>query len=167
LRAGTIPRHERSSRPRAPSWCALGAWDGTLITVGSVIGTGIFLVTSDLARAVPHAGAILAIWIAGGLLSLTGALTYAELGAMFPKAGGIYHVLREAYGPLAGFLYGWACFLVIMSGGVAAIAVGAAQYIGYFVPFSSVDRILATRPLGNCTLTLAGARSSPHWSSSG
>ncbi len=87
----------------------LGAWDGTLITVGSVIGTGIFLVTSDLARAVPHAGIILLVWIAGGLLSLAGALTYAELGAMYPRAGGIYLFLREAYGPLVGFLYGWAC----------------------------------------------------------
>jgi APA family basic amino acid/polyamine antiporter len=137
---------------------ALGAWDGTLITVGSVIGTGIFLVTSDLAKAVPHAGAILAIWIVGGLLSLAGALSYAELGAMFPKAGGIYHFLREAYGPLAGFLYGWACFLVIMSGGVAAIAVGAAQYFGYFVPFSSPGNVLATVPIGGFTWTLAGSQ---------
>ncbi len=137
---------------------SLGAWDGTLITVGSVIGTGIFLVTSDLARAVPHAGVILAVWIAGGLLSLAGALTYAELGAMFPKAGGIYHFLREAYGPLAGFLYGWACFLVIMSGGVAAIAVGTAQYLGYFLPFSSPERILATLPIGAFTWTLSGGQ---------
>jgi APA family basic amino acid/polyamine antiporter len=136
----------------------LGAWDGTLITVGSVIGTGIFLVTSDLARAVPHAGIILLVWIAGGVLSLAGALTYAELGAMFPRAGGIYHFLREAYGPLAGFLYGWACFLVIMSGGVAAIAVGAAQYLGYFFPFSSPDHVLASVPVLGWTWTLAGGQ---------
>lgn len=136
----------------------LGAWDGTLITVGSVIGTGIFLVTSDLARAVPHAGIILLVWIAGGLLSLAGALTYAELGAMYPRAGGIYLFLREAYGPLAGFLYGWACFLVIMSGGVAAIAVGAAQYLGYFFPFSSPDHLLVSVPVLGWTWTLAGGQ---------
>jgi APA family basic amino acid/polyamine antiporter len=107
---------------------------------------------------VPHAGLILAVWIAGGLLSLAGALTYAELGAMFPKAGGIYHFVKEAYGPLPGFLYGWACFLVIMSGGIAAIAVGAAQYFGYFVPFSSPANVLATVPLGPYTWTLAGSQ---------
>jgi APA family basic amino acid/polyamine antiporter len=136
----------------------LGAWDSTLITVGSVIGTGIFLVTSDLARAVPHAGVILAVWIAGGLLSLAGALTYAELGAMFPGAGGIYLFLREAYGPLAGFLYGWAAFLVIMSGGVAAIAVGAAQYLGYFFPFSSPGNRLAGATILGWSWSLSGGQ---------
>lgn len=136
----------------------LGVWDGVLITVGSVIGTGIFLVGSDLARAIPHPGAILAVWLAGGLLSLAGALTYAELGAMFPRAGGIYHFLRETYGPLVGFLYGWACFLVIMSGTIAAVSVGTAQYLGYFLPFSSPDRILASLELGRATWTLSGAQ---------
>jgi basic amino acid/polyamine antiporter, APA family len=136
----------------------LGAWDGTLITVGSVVGTGIFLVGSDLARAVPHAGLVLAIWLAGGLLSLAGALTYAELGTLFPRAGGIYVYLREAYGPLAGFLYGWASFLVIMSGGIAAIAVGTARYLGYFVPFSSADRIVAAVPVGGWTWSVSGAQ---------
>lgn len=149
---------ERQPPARAELARELGAWDGTLITVGSVIGTGIFLVTSDLARAVPHAGLILAVWIAGGVLSLAGALTYAELGAMFPKAGGMYHFLKEAYGPLPGFLFGWACFLVIMSGGVAAIAVGAAQYLGYFLPFSSPDNVLAAVPVGAFTWKLAGSQ---------
>ncbi|HEX9800042.1 MAG TPA: amino acid permease [Thermoanaerobaculia bacterium] len=136
----------------------LGAWDGTLITVGSVVGTGIFLVGSDLARAVPHAGLVLAIWLAGGLLSLAGALTYAELGTMYPRAGGIYLFLREAYGPLAGFLYGWASFLVIMSGGIAAISVGTARYLGYFLPFSSPERVVVALPLGGWTWSVSGAQ---------
>ncbi|HEX9638222.1 MAG TPA: amino acid permease, partial [Acidobacteriota bacterium] len=91
----------------------LGTWDGALITIGAVIGSGIFITTSDIARALPHPGLILLIWVVGGLLTLAGALTYAELGALYPEAGGIYHFLKEGYGPLWGFLYGWACFLVI------------------------------------------------------
>jgi APA family basic amino acid/polyamine antiporter len=136
----------------------LGAWDGTLITIGSVVGTGIFLVGSDLARAVPHAGMILAIWLAGGLLSLAGALTYAELGTMYPRAGGIYVFLREAYGPLAGFLYGWASFLVIMSGGIAAISVGTARYLGYFLPYSSPESVFFVLPLGDWSWTVSGSQ---------
>ncbi len=136
----------------------LGVWDGTLLTVGSVVGTGIFLVSSDIARVLPHGGLLLLVWLAGGLLSLAGALTYAELGAMFPKAGGIYHFLKETYGLGAGFMYGWACFLVIMSGGIAAIAVGTAQYLGYFIPFSSQENVLATAPVGSHTWTFSGAQ---------
>ena len=100
----------------------LGTWDAALLTIGSVVGTGIFLTTSDMARVLPDGGLILWVWIAGGLLTLAGALTYAELGVMFPRAGGLYHYLKEAYGPLVGFLYGWIAFLVIMSGGIATIA---------------------------------------------
>ena len=125
----------------------LSAWDGTLITVGSVIGTGIFLVSSDIARAAPHAGLLLLVWLVGGLLSIAGALTYAELGAMYPGAGGIYVYLREAYGPLTGFLYGWACFLVIMSGGIAAVAVGFGEYLGAFFPSLGTGHLLAERTL--------------------
>jgi APA family basic amino acid/polyamine antiporter len=78
----------------------LGAWDGTLLVIGSVLGTGIFLTTDDMARVLPHEGLLLLVWLAGGALTLFGALAYAELGAMFPRAGGIYHFLKEAYGPL-------------------------------------------------------------------
>ena len=78
----------------------LGAWDATLITIGSVLGSGVFITTGDIARSLPHAGLILLVWLVGGLLTLAGALTYAELGAMFPRAGGQYHFLKEAYGPL-------------------------------------------------------------------
>src|SRR5438552_17772748 len=78
----------------------LGPWDGALITIGAVVGTGIFLTTSDMARALPHAGLIVLVWAVGGLLTLAGALSYAELGALYPEAGGLYHFLKEAYGPI-------------------------------------------------------------------
>jgi APA family basic amino acid/polyamine antiporter len=122
--------------------------DGALITIGSILGTGIFITTADIARALPHAGLILAVWIVGGLLTLAGALTYAELGAMFPKAGGQYHFLKEAYGPLWGFLFGWASFLVIMSGGIATLAVGFGEYLGSFVPFFASSHVLLETTLG-------------------
>lgn len=112
----------------------LGTWDATLLTIGSVVGTGIFLTTSDMAAVLPSAGLILWVWVAGGLLTLAGALTYAELGVLFPRAGGLYHYVKEAYGPLWGFLYGWIAFLVIMSGGIAAIAVAFGQYLASFIP---------------------------------
>lgn len=108
--------------------------DATLLTVGSVVGTGIFLVPGDVAAAVPHAGLVLLVWLAGGALALAGALTLAEPAAALPRAGGLYLVLREAFGPLPAFLYGWTCFLVIMSGGCAAIAMGGATWLGVFVP---------------------------------
>ena len=115
----------------------LSTWDGALLTIGSIVGTGIFLTTSDMARVLPHSGLILGVWLAGGLLTLAGALTYGELGAMFPRAGGMYHYLREAYGPLWGFLFGWAAFLVIMSGGMAALGVAFGTYLESFFPFIS------------------------------
>ena len=134
----------------------LGTLDATLLTVGSVVGTGIFLTTSDIVRSLPHAGWLLAVWVAGGLLTLAGALSYAELGAMFPRAGGIYHYLKEAYGPLPGFLFGWACFLIIMSGGAAALAVGFAEYLGSFIPAASADNVLLRVPLGAREWTFSG-----------
>jgi APA family basic amino acid/polyamine antiporter len=122
----------------------LTAWDAASLTVGAVIGTGIFLTAGDVARALPHPLLALAAWLAGGLLVLAGALAYAELGAMFPRAGGLYHFLREAWGPLPGFLYGWTCLLVIMTGGIAAIAVGFGEYLGALVPAFAGDRMLLT-----------------------
>jgi APA family basic amino acid/polyamine antiporter len=136
----------------------LGPWDATSLTVGSVIGTGIFLVSSDIAKALPHGGMILAVFLVGGLLSLAGALTFAELGAMYPRAGGIYHYLKEAYGSLPGFLYGWACFLVIMSGGVAAIAIGFGEYLGAFWPFASSANVLASAKVFGWAWTLSGVQ---------
>src|SRR5262245_39835104 len=116
---------------------ALGSFDVVLITVGNMVGSAIFLAAGDVARAVPHPAWLLALWAAGGLLTLAGALTYGELGAMYPRAGGLYHYLREAYGPLWGFLFGWASFAVIMSGGIATLGVGFGTYLASFLPFLS------------------------------
>lgn len=126
----------------------LSAWDAALLTIGSILGTGIFITTGDIARRVPHAGLILALWTAGGILTLAGALTYAELGAMFPRAGGQYQFLKEAYGRLPGFLFGWAAFFVIMSGGIATLAVGFGEYLGAFLPFFSTGNPLLALPGG-------------------
>ena len=152
------PRVAPRAKSRVELVRGLGVWDGVLLTVGSVIGTGICLVSSDIAKVLPHGGMLLLVWLAGGLLSLTGALTYAELGAMFPRAGGIYHFLKEAYGPLPGFLYGWACFLVMMSGGIAAIAVGFGEYLGAFFPFSSTSNVLVSQTIGSWTWILSGVQ---------
>src|SRR5207247_1400665 len=137
---------------------ALGAGDGALITVGAVVGSAIFLTTSDVARALPHAGLIVLVWTLGGLLTLAGALTYAELGAMFPRAGGQYHFLKEAYGPLWAFLFGWASFLVIMSGGIAALAVAFGEYLGSFVPFFSTRHLLFAVPVGTWRWAVSGGQ---------
>jgi APA family basic amino acid/polyamine antiporter len=126
----------------------LGAWDGTLITIGSVLGSAIFIAAADVVRAVPHAGLVLLLWVLGGLLTIAGALTYAELGGMFPRAGGQYHFLKEAYGPFWGFLFGWASFLIIMCGGLAALAAGFGEYLGSFLPFFSTENVLIAVPLG-------------------
>jgi basic amino acid/polyamine antiporter, APA family len=135
---------------------ALGPLDGALITIGAVLGTAIFLTPADIARALPHPALILAVWIIGGLLTLAGALTYAEMGAMFPRAGGMYHFLKEAYGPLAGFLFGWGSFFVIMSGGIAALAAGFGEYLGGFVPFFSTKNVLLSVPIGAGRWSLTG-----------
>src|SRR5258705_9595308 len=139
---------DRGSEPPVALVRALGAWDGALITIGAVVGTGIFLTTSDMARVLPHPGLIVLVWLVGGLLTLAGALTYAELGVLFPRAGGIYDFVKEAYGPLWGFLYGWASFFVIMSGGVAALSVGFGEYLGGFFPFLSASHLLLSAPPG-------------------
>ncbi|NOT33080.1 MAG: amino acid permease [Candidatus Eisenbacteria bacterium] len=107
----------------------LGTLDGALLTIGAVVGTGIFLTAGDVAAAVRAPALVIGVWIGAGLLTLAGALAYAELGAMLPRAGGLYHFLAEAWGPVWGFLFGWACFLVIMSGGIAAISIGFGEYL--------------------------------------
>ena len=136
----------------------LGPWDAALVTIGSVLGTAIFITSADVARSLPHPGLVVAVWVAGGALTLAGALTYGELGAMFPDAGGIYTYLKEAYGPLWGFLFGWACFLIIMSGGIAAMAVGFGEYLGSFVPFFSTAHVLFARPIFGWTWSVNGGQ---------
>jgi APA family basic amino acid/polyamine antiporter len=120
----------------------LSLFDSTMIMAGIIIGSGIFTTTGIMANSIPSAGLILLAWFVGGLLTLAGALTYAELGAAMPEAGGQYVYLREAYGHLAGFLFGWIAFLVYMTGGIAALALAFAEYFGYFFPSLGSDQIL-------------------------
>jgi APA family basic amino acid/polyamine antiporter len=136
----------------------LGRWDATFLTIGSVVGTGIFITTADIARVLPHQGMILVVWALAGVLTLAGALTYAELGALYPRAGGMYHFLKEAYGPFWGFLFGWACFLIIMSGGIAALAVAFGEYLGSFAPFFSTANVVFSQAVGPWTWTLSGGQ---------
>lgn len=112
----------------------LGLFDSSMLVIGIVIGSGIFLTTGIMAKSIPSPLLILLAWFVGGLIALAGALTYAELGAAMPQAGGQYVYLREAYGPLSGFLFGWMMFLVYQTGSIAALAVAFAEYFGYFFP---------------------------------
>ncbi len=113
---------------------AIGLFDGTMIVVGSMIGSGIFIVAADISRQTGSPGGLLLTWILTGLLTISAALSYGELAALFPHAGGQYVYLREAYSPLWGFLYGWTLFLVIQTGTIAAVAVGFAKYLGVLLP---------------------------------
>jgi basic amino acid/polyamine antiporter, APA family len=113
---------------------AIGLFDGTMIVVGSMIGSGIFIVAADISRQTGSAGGLLLTWILTGLLTISAALSYGELAALFPHAGGQYVYLREAFSPLWGFLYGWTLFLVIQTGTIAAVAVGFARYLGVLWP---------------------------------
>jgi basic amino acid/polyamine antiporter, APA family len=113
---------------------AIGLFDGTMIVAGSMIGSGIFIVAADITRQTGSAGGLLLTWILTGLLTITAALSYGELAALFPHAGGQYVYLREAFSPLWGFLYGWTLFLVIQTGTIAAVAVGFARYLGVLFP---------------------------------
>jgi len=125
----------------------LGLFDSTMVMVGIVIGSGIFLTTGIMAKSIPSPFLILLAWLVGGILTLAGALTYAELGASMPEAGGQYVYLREAYGPIYGFLFGWILFLVYMTGGIAALAVAFAEYFGYFFPSLSMSNIIFSLPI--------------------
>ena len=113
---------------------AIGLFDGTMIVVGSMIGSGIFIVAADITRQTGSAAGLLLTWVITGLLTVSAALSYGELAGMFPRAGGQYIYLREAYSPLWGFLYGWTLFLVIQTGTIAAVAVGFARYLGVLFP---------------------------------
>lgn len=106
----------------------------TMIAVGSCIGSGIFVTPAQIVEAVPNAALVLAVWALGGVIALTGALTFSELGGMFPKSGGVYVYLREAYGDFVGFLYGWAILLVINTGALAGLCVAFAEYLKIFFP---------------------------------
>ncbi|MBW2667996.1 MAG: amino acid permease, partial [Deltaproteobacteria bacterium] len=119
----------------------LRASDATFLVVSGVIGSGIFLTPGSIADLLPHPGLMLTAWLVGGALSLAGALANAELGAMFPRAGGDYVYLREAFHPLAGFLVGWLTFFVIYAGTIATLAAGFAGALSYFVPMTDAVRL--------------------------
>jgi APA family basic amino acid/polyamine antiporter len=118
---------------------ALTFFDSTMINIGSMIGSGIFIVPAAVAFALGSSGLMLAVWVAGGIVSLFGAISVAELGGMHPKAGGQYVYLREAFSPFAGFLYGWTSFAVINTGAIAAVAMTGATYVGFFTPLSPFE----------------------------
>src|SRR5881398_3702353 len=120
----------------------LGLLDSTMLVAGSMIGSGIFIVSSIIARQVGSPGWLLIVWIVTGLLTVIGALSYGELAAMMPKAGGQYVYLRESLGPLWGFLYGWTLFMVIQTGTIAAVCVAFGKFLGVFFPSISTSHWL-------------------------
>src|SRR5690242_3874676 len=137
----------------------LGLLDSTMLVAGSMIGSGIFLVSSVIARQVGSPGWLLIVWTITGLLTLTAALSYGELAAMMPKAGGQYVYLREAFSPLWGFLYGWTLLLVIQTGTIAAVAVGFARYTGVLIPwFSESNYLISPIRFGGYAFSLSTAQ---------
>src|SRR6185369_6327721 len=120
----------------------LSLLDSTTIITGSMIGSGIFIVSAEIARQVQTPGMLLLAWIITGVITILGALCYGELAAAMPKAGGQYVYIKEAFGPLYGFLYGWTLFAVIQTGTIAAVAVAFAKFSGVFMPAISADNIL-------------------------
>jgi APA family basic amino acid/polyamine antiporter len=120
----------------------LNLWDTTFLVLGLVLGGGIFLTPSSIAKALPSPGWILAAWIVGGLLSVAGGLVYAELGAMMPQPGGMYLYIREAFGALPAFLYAWLAYFVILAGADAAVAAGFAEYLSVFFPGLSTKHVV-------------------------
>lgn len=121
---------------------SLGLTDATMIVVGSMIGSGIFIVSADITRNVGSAGWLVLVWVITGLMTLTAAVSYGELSGMFPKAGGQYVYLKEAYNPFVGFLYGWSLFAVIQTGTIAAVGVAFSKFTAYLIPWFSEDHIL-------------------------
>src|ERR1700709_463562 len=120
----------------------LSLLDGTMLVAGSMIGSGIFIVSADITRNVGSAGWLIAVWIITGFMTLTAALSYGELSAMFPKAGGQYVYLKESYNKLIAFLYGWSLFAVIQTGTIAAVGVAFSKFPSYLIPAFSEDNIL-------------------------
>src|SRR5207249_2242148 len=155
----THPLADTSAKSEPGFVRAIGLFDGTMIVVGSMIGSGIFIVAADISRQTGSAGGLLLTWILTGLLTISAALSYGELAALFPHAGGQYVYLREAYSPLWGFLYGWTLFLVIQTGTIAAVAVGFARYMGVLVPWvSESNYIIAPIRFGGYAVSLSTAQ---------
>src|SRR3954471_8377122 len=120
----------------------LGPVDATMIVVGSMIGSGIFITSAESARLSGAPGWLLLAWTMAGLMTITGALCCAELATMLPEAGGVYVFLRESYGPAFGFLFGWTLLLVVQTGTIAAVAIAFAKFLGVFLPSVGPDNYL-------------------------
>ena len=146
---------ETGDGPSTPLLRRLGPLDGAAIIVSNVVGSGIFIVPVFVAQEVPNPTAMLGVWLAGGVLAFAGAMAYAELAALRPRAGGEYVYLREAFGPVAGFLTGWTSFVAGFSGAIAASAVGLATYLGRFLPAAGDTTPLLQIPLGLVTLNVS------------
>jgi APA family basic amino acid/polyamine antiporter len=125
-----------------------------MVAIGSCIGSGIFVTPAQIAGLVPSSWFIIAVWAVGGLITLTGALTFGELGAMYPKAGGIYVFLKEAYGGWSGFLYGWAYLLIITSGSIAVLSLAFSYYLSFFIPMDQGGKIITSIIVIACLTTL-------------
>ena len=121
---------------------SLGFIDSTALVAGSMIGSGIFIVSADIARNLGSPGWMLVVWVITGLMTIFAALSYGELASMMPQAGGQYVYIREAFNPLAGFLYGWTFFTVIQTGTIAAVGMAFAKFAGVLVPWFSESNIL-------------------------
>jgi APA family basic amino acid/polyamine antiporter len=122
----------------------LGLLDATMIVAGSMIGSGIFIVSSEIARSVSGAGYLIGMWVLTGVITIIAAVSYGELAGMFPKAGGMYVYLREAFSPLIGFLYGWTFFTIIQTGTIAAVGVAFAKFTSYILPAVGEENVLLT-----------------------
>src|SRR4051812_45947047 len=133
----------------------LGLVDSTTLVMGSMIGSGVFIVAADISRQVQSPGLLIMTWVVTAILTLIAALSYGELAAAMPQAGGQYVYLREAFGPMFGFLYGWTLFLVIQTGTIAAVAVAFAKYTGVFLPsVSATNYLVGSGKLGLTTQQL-------------
>ena len=120
----------------------LGLFDSSMVVIGAMIGSGIFIVPADMARNIGSAGWLLVAWLFTGVLTIAAALSYGELASMMPRAGGMYVYLREAFSPVCGYLYGWTLFTVIQTGTIAAVAVAFARFLGVLLPAVSEQRYL-------------------------
>ncbi len=136
----------------------LGLLDGTMLVAGSMIGSGIFIVSADIIRNVGSAGWLIAVWLITGFMTLTAAVSYGELSGMYPKAGGQYVYLKEAYNKLIAFLYGWSFFAVIQTGTIAAVGVAFSKFTAYLIPQVSEDNTLFSTTIGSYNFTISAAQ---------
>src|SRR5213593_2896410 len=152
-----------TQHPQADFVKALSRLDATALVVGSMIGSGIFIVSAQILRDVHAPGLLLLVWTLSGVVTLIGALAYGELAAMFPHAGGQYVYLREGISPLFGYLYGWTLFVVIQTGTIAAVAVAFARFTSVLFPWLTPDVFLGTtlhlpQPIGDIAVAFRAQR---------